>query len=30
VWVANPEETGFFMKTLLKDIRSKKRLAYIE
>lgn len=29
VWVANPEETGFFIKMLLKDI-SGRRNAYIE
>eukprot|EP00879_Flechtneria_rotunda_P025689 GHRR01027325.1.p1 GENE.GHRR01027325.1~~GHRR01027325.1.p1 ORF type:complete len:167 (+),score=51.82 GHRR01027325.1:126-626(+) len=30
VWVANPEETGFFIKTLLKDISQRKRMPYIE
>uniref|UniRef100_A0A383VVS2 IMP-specific 5'-nucleotidase 1 n=2 Tax=Tetradesmus obliquus TaxID=3088 RepID=A0A383VVS2_TETOB len=30
VWVANPEETGFFVKMLLKDIRSRKHMPYIE
>jgi IMP and pyridine-specific 5'-nucleotidase len=30
VWVANPEETGFFIKQLLKDIKSRKHMGYIE
>lgn len=30
VWVANPEETGFFIKMLLKDIKSRKHMGYIE
>ena len=30
VWVANPEETGFFIKMLLQDIRAKKAQPYIE
>jgi IMP and pyridine-specific 5'-nucleotidase len=30
LWVANPEETGFFIKTLLKDVRSRRQQAYIE
>ncbi|KAF6251627.1 IMP-specific 5'-nucleotidase-domain-containing protein [Scenedesmus sp. NREL 46B-D3] len=30
VWVASPEETGFFVKMLLKDIRRRKHMPYIE
>lgn len=30
LWVANPEETGFFIKMLLQDIRSHKSQPYIE
>lgn len=30
LWVASPEETGFFVKTLLKDVRAKRATPYIE
>lgn len=30
LWVANPEETGFFIKLLLKDIRNSRWMPYIE
>lgn len=30
LWVANPEETGFFIKMLLKDIRKSRWQPYIE
>lgn len=30
LWVANPEETGFFIKLLLKDVRTRKWQPYIE
>ena len=30
LWVANPEETGFFMKALLRDIRAQRAAPYIE
>ncbi len=30
VWVANPEETGFFIKLLLNDIRAHRAQPYIE
>lgn len=30
LWVANPEETDFFVSMLLKDIRTSRSKAYIE
>lgn len=30
VWVANPEETGFFIRMLLSDLRTKRVQRYIE
>ena len=30
LWVANPEETDFFVSMLLKDIRTSRAQAYIE
>lgn len=30
LWVANPEETGFFIRMLLKDIRRARQSPYIE
>lgn len=30
LWVANPEETGFFMKLLLADVKRLKAQPYIE
>lgn len=30
LWVANPEETGFFVKMLLRDIRGLRASPYIE
>lgn len=30
LWVANPEETGFFIKMLMRDIRTKRWQPYIE
>jgi hypothetical protein len=30
VWVANPEETGFFIRMLLHDLRVRRSQRYIE